>query len=118
MSGFNSAFNTAIGATRRGGDVILFGIQDGPVVVDSFPRLVMNGIALHSVIGRQIFETWTVTRSLLEDRSNRIQDLIWEVILGEGRETIVDIADWEAGSFESCITSHPKAIIRFAGWDA
>ena len=94
------------------------GIQDGPVVVDSFPRLVMNGIALHSVIGRQIFETWTVTRSLLEDRSNRIQDLIWEVILGEGRETIVDIADWEAGSFESCITSHPKAIIRFAGWDA
>ncbi len=118
MSGFNSAFNSAIGATRRGGDVILFGIQDGPVVVDSFPRLVMNGIALHSVIGRQIFETWTVTRSLLEDRSNRIQDLIWEVILGEGHDTIVDIADWEAGSFENCITSHPKAIIRFAGWDA
>lgn len=117
MSGFNSAFNTAIGSTRRGGDVILFGIKDGPVVVESFPRLVMNGIDLHSVIGRQIFETWTVTKSLLEDRSNRIQDLIWEVILGGGDDTIVDIADWEAGSFESCITSHPKAIIRFAGWD-
>ena len=118
MSGFNSAFNTAIGSTRRGGDVILFGIQDGPVVLESYSRLVMNGIALHSVIGRQIFETWTVTRSLLEDRSNRIQDLIWEVILGEGQDTIVDIADWEKSSFEACITSHPKAIIRFAGWDA
>ena len=118
MSGFNSAFNTAIGSTRRGGDVILFGIKDGPMVIDSFPRLVMNGIALHSVIGRQIFETWTVTRSLLEDQSNRIQDLIWEVILGEGRDTVVDIKDWDAASFERCITSHPKAIIRFAGWDS
>jgi len=118
MSGFNSAFNTAIASTRRGGDVILFGISDGPVVLDSFSRLVMNGIALHSVIGRQIFETWTVTRSLLEDRSNRIQDLIWEVILGEGEDTIVDIRDWQKDSFEACITSHPKAIIRFAGWDA
>jgi len=118
MSGFNSAFNTAIASTRRGGDVILFGIQDGPVVLDSFSRLVMNGIALHSVIGRQIFETWMVTRSLLEDRSNRIQDLIWEVILGEGQDTIVDMSDWQRDSFESCMTAHPKAIIRFAGWDA
>lgn len=115
MSGFNSAFNAAIGSTRRGGDVILFGIHDGPQVISSFSRLVMDGIALHSVVGRQVFETWMVTRSLLEDRSNRIQDLIWDVILDGGRDTVVDMDSWEKEQFEGCITNHPKVVLRFGG---
>jgi len=113
MSGFNNALNTAIESTRRGGDVILFGIRDGQMVLDDFSRLVMNGVALHSVVGRQIFETWYVTRSLLQDKTNRIQDLIWEVILGGGAETVVDIRDWEAEAFQRSITAWPKVVIRF-----
>jgi len=115
MSGFNSALNNAIGSTRRGGDVILFGIRDGQMVIDDYSKLVMNGIALHSVVGRQIFETWTITRSLLEDRSNRIADLIWEVILNRGEGTVVDFADWEKSTFEQSISDHPKMVIRIGG---
>jgi len=115
MSGYNSALNNAIASTRRGGDVILFGIRDGQMVIDQFSKLVMNGIALHSVVGRQIFETWMVTRSLLEDRSNRIQDLVWEVILNRGEGTIVELEDWEKSSFEESISNHPKMVIRSGG---
>jgi threonine 3-dehydrogenase len=115
MSGVNSALNTAIKATRRGGDVILFGVRDGEMVLQDFSSLVMNGIALHSVVGRQIFDTWRITKSLLEDRANRIQDLVWEVILEEGVGTVIDIDDWEFDAFEKAITEHPKVVIRFAG---
>ena len=115
MSGFNSSLNNAIESTRRGGDVILFGIRDGQMVIDQFSKLVMNGVAMHSVVGRQIFETWTITRSLLEDRNNRIQDLIWEVILNRGEGTVVDLADWEKSSFEQSIGQHPKMVIRIGG---
>jgi threonine 3-dehydrogenase len=115
MAGFNSSFNNAIAATRRGGHVILFGIRDGRMVIEDFSRLVMNGIALHSVVGRQIFETWQVTRSLLEDRSNGIQDRVWDVILEEGRGTLVDIATWDKDTFEATILKHPKSVLRFGG---
>ena len=118
MSGYNSAFNNAIEATRRGGDVILFGITDGPMVIDNFSQVVMNGVALHSVVGRRIFETWMVTRSLLEDRSNRIHDLIWDVILARGDGTLVPIDTWEKDGFEECISNHPKVVIRFGGQPA
>lgn len=115
MSGINAALNAAIESTRRGGDVILFGVRDGPMTIDKYGRLVMNGIALHSVVGRQIFETWLVTKSLLEDRTNQIQDKIWEVILNQGKGTLVDIQDWEASSFQDRITEWPKVVMRFAG---
>ena len=85
------------------------------MVIDQFSKLVMNGVAMHSVVGRQIFETWTITRSLLEDRNNRIQDLIWEVILNRGEGTVVDLADWEKSSFEQSIGQYPKMVIRIGG---
>ncbi|MCO4773007.1 MAG: hypothetical protein KDA24_23440, partial [Deltaproteobacteria bacterium] len=65
--------------------------------------------------GRRIFETWTITRSLLEDHSNGIQDAIWQVILNEGRETLVDIREWDKSAFEQTISTWPKAVLRFGG---
>ena len=115
MSGVNSALNTAIKSTRRGGDVILFGIRDGQMVLDDYSSLVMNGVALHSVVGREIFDTWRITKSLMEDRANRIQDLVWEVILEEGEGAVIPIEDWEFDAFEQAIARHPKVVIRFAG---
>ena len=47
--------------------------------------MIVNGIKLHSVIGRRIFETWYIARNLLEDRTNGIQDRIADVILGGGK---------------------------------
>ncbi len=69
--------------------LLLFGLKSGDAVIESFDRLIVDGISLHSVIGRRIFETWHITRYLLESRDPNIHDLIWEVILnrGEGRSS-------------------------------
>ena len=115
MAGFNSSLNNAIKVTRRGGHVVLFGVKNGETIIEDGHRLIMDGIQLHGIVGRQIFGTWDITKRLLEDRSNGIQDAIWRVILNGGDGTLVDIRDWEKASFEATIQAHPKAVIRFAG---
>ena len=115
MAGFNSALNNAIKITRRGGHVVLFGVKNGDAVVQDFHRIVMNGLQLHAVVGRQIFGTWELTRSLLENRANGIQEAIYDVILSGGQGTIADIQTWERDDFEALIRRHPKVLIRFAG---
>ena len=114
MSGFNSSLNNAVRSTRRGGDVVLFGLHSGDFVVEQFERVIMNGLVLTSVIGREIFRTWTFTKRLLEDRSNGIQDKIVDLVLHGGRDTILDIADFEPARFETMLRQYPKILLRFA----
>jgi hypothetical protein len=66
-------------------------------------------------VGRQIFGTWEVTRSLLENPDNDVQKKVWEVILAGGQGTIVDIDAWEPTMFEAMLAAHTKVLIRFAG---
>ncbi|MCB9669131.1 MAG: alcohol dehydrogenase catalytic domain-containing protein [Alphaproteobacteria bacterium] len=113
MAGFNSSVNNAIKITRRGGQVVLFGVKNGDTVLQDAHRIVMNGLSLHAVVGRRIFETWHMTRALLETQANGIQDAIWKVILNEGRGTVVDIGSWDRDAFEQVIQAHPKAVLRF-----
>jgi threonine 3-dehydrogenase len=113
MSGANAALNTALSAVRRGGHVILFGLRSGDAVIESMDRVIVEGITLHAVIGRRIFETWHITRNLLESREPNIHDLIWDVILDRGRGTIVPFSEWDAASFEERIRVHPKVILKF-----
>lgn len=115
MAGFNSSVNNAIKICRRGGDVVLFGVKNGDAVIEDAHRLVMDGIQLHGVVGRQIFGTWEITRNLLESKTNGIQDAIWDVILNGGDGTVIDIDDFEPVSFEEAFMAHPKLVIRFAG---
>jgi len=115
MAGFNSSLNNSIKLARRGGHVVLFGVKNGDAVIEDVHRVVMDGIQMHGIVGRRIFGTWEITRQLLEDRSNGIQDAVWDVILNRGDGTLVDIRDWEKESFEAVIRKHPKALIRFAG---
>ena len=114
MAGYNSSLNNAIQSTRRGGDVVLFGLHSGDFVIERFERVIMNGLVLTSVIGRELFRTWTFTQRLLEDRSNGIQDKILGLVLNNGRDTILDIADFEPERFESMLGAHPKILVRFA----
>lgn len=113
MAGFNSAMNNALKMARRGGHVVLFGVKSGDARVEDYHRVIMNGLQLHGVVGRQIFGTWEMTRALLENRSNGIQDAVWKVILNEGKGTRVSIDDWEPAAFEQMIGAHPKVLIEF-----
>ena len=113
MVGINSSLNNALKIVRRGGHVVLFGVRNGDMQIEDYHRVVMNGIQLHGVVGRRIFDTWFVTRQLLEDKSNGIQDAVFNIILNKGEGTIVSIEDWEKESFEKTIHDHPKPIIRF-----
>lgn len=115
MAGFNSALNNALKMTRRGGHVVMFGVQNGPAMVEDYHRVIMNGLQLHAVVGRRIFQTWEMTRALLENQQAGIQQSVWEVILNEGQGTLVDIDDWERDRFETMIRANPKVLIRFAG---
>ena len=113
MAGFNSSVNNAIQSTRRGGEVILFGLKQGNFHIQAFDRVIVNGLTLHSVIGRRIFETWYITRNLLEDRTNGIQDRIADVILGGGDDAIVHIDEFTPDSFEETLAAWPKPLIQF-----
>lgn len=113
MSGLNSSVNNAIHSARRGGDVILFGLKSGDAVIESFDRLIVDGIALHSVIGRRVWETWHITRHLLESRDPNIHDLIYEVILNRGDGPIVDFDKYDPSAFEERIKTFPKVVLRF-----
>ncbi len=113
MSGSNAALNTAISVVRRGGHVILFGLKSGEAVIESLERVIVDGISLHAVVGRRIFETWHITRNLLESTSPNIQEQVWKVILQGGKDTIVPFSTWEPVSFEEKIKQHPKVLIQF-----
>ncbi len=112
MAGPESSVNNAIQSVRRGGHVVLFGIKAGSFQIQDFDRIILNGITLHSVIGRRIFETWYITKGLLESTTNGIQEKIHEVILAGGEETVVPIASFDPDSFEKKISSHPKVLLK------
>ncbi len=114
MAGYNSSLNNAIASTRQGGDVILFGIKSGDFQIENFSQIIVRGISLHSVIGRQIFQTWEVTRKLLEAKENQIHDRLFNVILNEGHDTVVHIDDYDIEDFEKRILSHPKMLIKWS----
>ncbi len=113
MYGSNASVNNAIAATRKGGHVVLFGLHDGDFTIENFNRIIIDGIQLHGVVGRRVFETWEVTRSLLESQTNQMQDRIWNIILNGGVGTMVPFREWEASSFEQMIRSNPKVLIDF-----
>lgn len=113
MAGYNSSVNSAIQSVRRGGDVVLFGLKSGDFTIEAFDRLIVNGVTLHSVIGRQIFRTWYVTRGLLEDRSNGIQQKIYDVILRGATDTVVEADSFDPTRFEAKLVEYPKLLLKF-----
>jgi threonine 3-dehydrogenase len=114
MSGFNGALNSAIASTRRGGDVVLFGLHSGDYVIQGYERMILKGLTLSCVIGRELFRTWSLTQRLLEDRSNGIQDKIFDLMLHRGKDTILDIHDFDQARFEAMMRKHTKVLLKFA----
>ncbi len=113
MSGQPSSVNNAIACVRRGGDVILFGLKSGDQIIEGFDRVIVDGISLHSVVGRRIFETWHITRHLLENRDPNIHDKIWDIILERGKGTVTEFAEFDPPKFEERIKTYPKVVLHF-----
>jgi threonine 3-dehydrogenase len=113
MAGYNSSVNNALQSVCRGGDVVLFGLKSGDFKIQDFQRTIVKGVRIQSVIGRRLFETWEITKNLLEAKENGIQDKIWNLMLNKGKDTIVDARDFDPAAFEKKIGTHPKLIIRW-----
>lgn len=113
MAGFNNSVNNCLFATRRGGDVILFGIKTGDFVFEDYNRLIVRGLTLHAVVGRQVFETWETTKALLEDTHNGIQDKLFDVILNGGAGTILPFAEYDNDTFADLMAKNPKMLLKF-----
>lgn len=113
MAGPNSSVNNALESVRRGGDVILFGLKDGDFVIPKFSKTIVRGITLRGIIGRKIFGTWQIAKDILADRSNGVQDKIWDVILKKGEGTIISFSDYDKSSFEKKMRENPKIIFKF-----
>jgi len=115
MAGAFSSVNNAIDSTRRGGQVIFFGIKDGDLTIPKFSRVIMRGLTIHNIIGRQIFRTWQVAQRILNNKTNGIQDAIWNVILKKGKGTILSFKDFTPESFEKAMNENPKIMFKING---
>lgn len=112
MAGPASSVNNAIDSTRRGGHVVLFGVKDGDLVIPQFPRLIVAGLTLHCIIGREIFNTWQLSQRVLAQASNGIQDKVWNVILKGGQDTVLNLSEFDPAVFEQKMNEHPKLIFN------
>ena len=113
MAGPNTSVNNAINSVRRGGDVVLFGLKSGDFVIENFELMIRNGIKIHSVIGRQIWKTWEMTKKLLEDKDNGVQEKIKKYILKDYKGSIVDFHSFDRDEFEQKMKEFPKLIFKF-----
>ena len=113
MAGPASSVNNCFKITRSGGEVVLFGLKDGDIIIPNFSRIIVKGLTLHGVIGRQIFQTWQTSQRMLSDKTNGIQDNIWRIILKEGADTIIPFSSYSKELFEEKMAKHPKILLRF-----
>lgn len=112
MAGPASSINNAIDSTRRGGHVVLFGVKDGDVTIPHFPRVIVAGLTLHCIIGREVFNTWQISQRVLSQRSNGIQDKVWDIIMKGGDGTMVNLSEFDHETFEQKMNEHPKLIFN------
>ena len=111
MSGFPSSLLTAIKGSRRGGHIALFGLSSGDLVIPRFEELITAGKRVHAIVGRRVFGTWEITKQLLEDKANGIQDQVWKHILEEGKGTILPLTEFTPERFEHNLSEHPKTLV-------
>lgn len=112
MAGPNDSVNNALAITRSGGEVVLFGLKDGDFTTPDFHRIILKGLTLHGVIGRQIFSTWQTSQRVLSDKANGIQDKIWKIILKQGEGTILPLSQYTPEKFLEMMGKYPKILLK------
>ena len=112
MAGGNESVNNALSTARSGGEVVLFGLKDGDFTIPALKDIIVNGLTIHGVIGRQIFNTWQTSQRVLSDKTNGVQDKIWDVILNKGEGTVTNFGSYTPELLEKMMQDNPKIIIR------
>lgn len=67
MSGSYYALADGLKNVRMGGTIALLGLPSGKMEVDFSKDIIFRGLTIKGVIGRQMFKTWEVMRSILTD---------------------------------------------------
>ena len=103
MSGAPPALDQALRLTTRGGRISLLGIFSEPVPIDLSERVIMQGIRLHGIFGRRIYDTWERTQELLRSGDLDVTPIITHRL---------DLAEWPK-AFELIGSRHAgKVVLR------
>ena len=86
MSGAAPALDSALRVITRGGRISLLGIFGEPPTVDLSERVIMQGLRLHGIYGRRIYDTWERTQALLRSGSLDVSPIITHRL---------DLSEWE-----------------------
>ena len=76
MSGAPAAIGLALKAVKNGGRVTAFGIPPRKVELDWANDVIFKGVRIYGIVGRQVFETWYKTESLLESGAVDISPVV------------------------------------------
>ncbi|OGR88709.1 MAG: L-threonine 3-dehydrogenase [Elusimicrobia bacterium RIFCSPHIGHO2_02_FULL_57_9] len=76
MSGAAAAISLALKAVKNGGRVTAFGIPSRPVELDWANDVIFKGVRIYGIVGRQVFETWYKTESLLNSGAVNVGPVI------------------------------------------
>ena len=76
MSGAPQALDQALRVITRGGRISLLGIFAESPSIDLSERVIMQGIRLHGIYGRLIYDTWERTQALLRSGSLDVSPII------------------------------------------
>jgi threonine 3-dehydrogenase len=101
MSGAAPALEQALDVIDRGGRISLLGIFSEPVRVDLSERVIQQGVRLHGIYGRRIYDTWERTQALLRSGALDVSPIITHRF---------DLADWERG-FELIASRHAGKVV-------
>ena len=103
MSGAPPALDQALRLITRGGRMSLLGIFSGAVPIELSERVIMQGIRLHGIFGRRIYDTWERTQALLRSGDLDVSPIITHRL---------DLADWPR-AFELVASRHAgKVVLR------
>jgi threonine 3-dehydrogenase len=101
MSGAPPALDQALRLITRGGRMSLLGIFSGAVPVELSERVIMQGIRLHGIFGRRIYDTWERTQALLRSGALDVSPIITHRL---------DLAEWPQ-AFELVASRHAGKVV-------
>jgi threonine 3-dehydrogenase len=101
MSGSPRALDQALRVITRGGRVSLLGIFNGAVPIELSESVIMQGLRLHGIFGRRIYDTWERTQALLRSGALDVTPIITHRL---------DLAEWPK-AFELLASRHAGKVV-------